>query len=275
MRSLPLTLAASLCLATASAPAFAAQAYDNCTGTISSLPTTISTQGTWCLKGDLATAVASGAAITINANNVAIDCNGFKLGGLLAGPSTQAIGIFSDERLNATVRRCAIRGFAYGVKLGGAGHLVEDSRFDSNTVAGIQTIGGDMVIRRNRVNNTGNPLAGEVVAGITTMGASDIIDNSVVRVVSNFEALNIGIEQNGYGTVSGNHVQLLDDLPYAIGIRSLSYGPVTIQGNDVVGPENGQGIYCDGSGPVLSRNIVVGYMAPITGCTDVGDNDDG
>src|SRR4249920_1444376 len=82
--------------------AHAAQSYDNCTGFITSLPATISTQGTWCLKQDLATAVTTGSAILINTNNVTIDCNDFKLGGLGAGLATLANGIYSLNRVNAT-----------------------------------------------------------------------------------------------------------------------------------------------------------------------------
>src|SRR4249920_3466180 len=82
--------------------AHAAQSYDNCTGFITSLPAVITTQGTWCLKQDLATTVTSGSAITINTNNVTIDCNDFKLGGLGAGLATLANGIYSLNRVNAT-----------------------------------------------------------------------------------------------------------------------------------------------------------------------------
>src|SRR4249919_2976114 len=82
----------------------AAESYDNCTGFITSLPAVISTQGTWCLKQDLSIAV-SGIAITLNANNVTINCNDFKLTGM-----NQATGIYGMKRFNNTVRHCDIRG---------------------------------------------------------------------------------------------------------------------------------------------------------------------
>jgi len=96
-------------------PADAAQSYDNCTGFITSLPATISTQGTWCLNKDVSTAVTSGAAITIAANNVTLDCNDFKLGGLAAGLTTQAVGVYALDRFNISVRHCNIRGFYFGI----------------------------------------------------------------------------------------------------------------------------------------------------------------
>src|SRR5690349_23359353 len=71
----------------------AAQDRDACTGTIATLPATLSTPGTWCLAGDLATAQATGAAITLDADDLTLDCNGFRLDGQAAGLATQATGI--------------------------------------------------------------------------------------------------------------------------------------------------------------------------------------
>ena len=93
-------LACLLAVAAAAGPtmpaARAAESYDSCRGTITSLPTTITTQGTWCLKGDLATALDSGVIITVATSNVTIDCNGFKIGNLAAGEDTQTTGIHAD-----------------------------------------------------------------------------------------------------------------------------------------------------------------------------------
>src|SRR5688572_22532073 len=103
IRLLAATIAAAPLLAL-SAPASAASSYDACTGFIASVPTTISTQGIWCFNKDLNTPVATGSAITVTANNVTIDCNGFKLGGLQAGLGTATVGIFANGRSNLTVR---------------------------------------------------------------------------------------------------------------------------------------------------------------------------
>src|SRR5688500_982965 len=108
----------------------AAESYDNCTGFIDSLPATISTQGTWCLRKDVSTSMTSGIAITVAANNVTVDCNDFKIGGLAAGNDSSAFGIFTD-RQNVTVRHCSIRGFFYGIYLIGAGNLIEDNLLDN------------------------------------------------------------------------------------------------------------------------------------------------
>ena len=147
-------LVLGLLVAMAFTPVRAAQGYDNCTGFIDSLPATISTLGTWCLRKDVSTGMTSGIAITVAANNVTLDCNDFKIGGLAAGTASLAYGVgHLVERSNTTIRRCSIRGFAVGVALGGRGHLVEDSRFDNNLLYGISCVG--CTVRRNQVYDTG------------------------------------------------------------------------------------------------------------------------
>jgi hypothetical protein len=163
----------------------AAQSYDNCKGFITSLPATISTQGVWCLNGDLSTNITSGNAIEIATNNVTIDCNDFKLGGLAAGDTSTANGIFAQGRQNSVVRHCSVRGFYKGIALEGGdagGSLVEDNRLDNNLYMGI-TVGGDNnLVQHNRVFDTGGGTAGSVSYGIAAQ--ADVIDNTVAGVYS-------------------------------------------------------------------------------------------
>lgn len=162
---------------------------------ITSLPAIISTQGVYCLKQDLATNMTSGNAITINANNVTLDCNGWKVGGLAGGPATDAIGIYS-EKLNVTIRDCAVRGFAVGVGLAGekAGHLLEDNRLDNNTTAGIILLASGSIIRRNRILDTGGRPSYSHSTGIGTTGLGNLIaDNFIDNVYAT------GIDGNSHG----------------------------------------------------------------------------
>src|SRR5688500_7900792 len=94
---LALTFVAGL-LALAPGASRAAESYDNCTGFIDSLPAVITKQGTWCMRKDLSTAIDTGNAITVATNNVTIDCNDFKIGGLAAGVDTLAHGIVAADR---------------------------------------------------------------------------------------------------------------------------------------------------------------------------------
>jgi hypothetical protein len=164
-------------------PAYAAQSYDNCKGFITTLPATISTQGVWCLKEDLSTAIASGKAITIATNNVTIDCNDFKIGGLAAGDASLAYGIYAVSRQNVTIRHCNIRGFMAGIYLeGGTGHLVEDNRLDNMLSIGIYVYAYpdfNSLVRRNRVYDTGGYASGSVVDSYGIYVAGDAVDNTV------------------------------------------------------------------------------------------------
>jgi hypothetical protein len=207
-------LVAALIASALPTPATAAQSYDNCTGFIDSVPATISTQGTWCLRQDIATAITSGNAITVANNNVTIDCNDYKLGGLAAGAGTNAIGIYALERLNTSVRHCNIRGFFYGVQLdgqlAGGGGVVEDSRFDGYTSYAIYVTGDGGLVRRNLVNDTGGSTSVLGFAGgIFVKYDADVIDNTISGVVpalDGFDASSTGIftSENSGGSVRGN-----------------------------------------------------------------------
>jgi len=85
----------------------------NCTP-ITTLPVVITVQGVYCLKGNLATGMASGNAIDIQTNNVVLDLKGFKLDGLSAGLGTNTFGIYALDRQNITIRNGTIRGSGKG-----------------------------------------------------------------------------------------------------------------------------------------------------------------
>ena len=262
-----LAFAALLCLVPPAA--HAAESYDNCAGFIDSLPATIDTQGVWCLRQNLATSIASGYAITIATNNVTIDCNDFKIGGLGAGDSSQAIGIFAYRRQNASVRHCAIRGFREGILLNGdAGHLVEDNRLDNNLWIGIRIYGENNRVRRNAVYDTGggNPS----IFGIHV--AADVIDNTVAGVFStatNTYPTGIYLDYSSSYQVSGNRVSGLTvaGTGYAIGIQSVASGG-KLAGNhvSVAAATAGWGIYGGGTNTFCTDNTVVNFATAYSGC---------
>ena len=112
MRNLFATMAVTAALLTTSAKAEVTDCQE-----ILSIPVVITTQGIHCLKSDKVSSATSGNIIDIQANNVTIDMNGFKLGGLGAGTGTSAIGIFAQDQKNITIRNGSIRGFETGVLL--------------------------------------------------------------------------------------------------------------------------------------------------------------
>lgn len=265
-------------------PARAAQSYDNCTGFVDSVPATISTQGTWCLRKDLSTGLTSGNAITISANNVTLDCNDFKLGGLAAGTASLAFGVSSPvdqagqaiEKFNATVRRCNIRGFLAGVRLVGHGHVVEDNRLDNNLLYGIACVGCS--VRRNQVMDTGGLIyegAGyDTATGIFTNG-SDVVDNLVEGVFAAAAVTVVrGISFTHPGQVArGNTVRGLEYAGgagggHAIGISSSFSTGRLIEGNFISAEDVtlGSSVAISGGGSACIDNTVYNYVTATQGC---------
>lgn len=201
IRFLPLLLLPLVALAPADARA--AQSYANCTGFIDSLPATISSEGTWCLRNHLYTSQASGYAITVAAENVTIDCNGFRLSGLGAGGATQATGIYASKRAT-TIRHCRVQGFWIGATLHGGGQRVEDNRFEINTAVGMLVYGESRAfawVRRNRISNTGNAV-GQPAAVRATYAR---VEDNVIAGVGLATGGGIGIHLNS-GWARRNHV---------------------------------------------------------------------
>jgi len=255
----------------------AAQSYDNCTGFIRSLPATITTQGTWCLDSDLATNITTGNAITIATNNVTLDCNHFKIGGLAAGPGTTAIGVLALSRLNTTVRNCNIRGFFRGISLVGGGHLIEDSSLDGITQFGIIVDGAGSTIRNNRVIDTGRSTANPgSTYGIFAANGVDVINNTVNGVApvdtADGNAYGIFTSLNGEGSVSGNRIRGLAPAGTgaARGIWTNNSARTVVFENIVQGPgpgvAGGTGVRCTDNLAIARSNVIQGFETGVTGC---------
>ena len=285
MKKPPMRLLASCLLALAGLlpwhPAPAAESLDSCAGFIDAVPATITRQGTWCLRHDLSTAVASGAAITVAANNVAIDCNHFKLGGLAAGDGSTTVGIKATNRQNASVRHCAIRGFHTGIDLtgSGGGHLVEDNRIDQSLVYGIRVSGDHNRVHGNRVFDTGGVAVSSIYA---IWGTADMIDNIVSGMTTTYAGSDpqlYGIFFFGNGTrAHGNRVRgqrVANTNAEATGVRAGGVRQ-SISGNHVavVPAGEGWGLVGAGAGTTFCRdNHVAGYVFDgLRDCDDKGGN---
>lgn len=266
-------LAAGLGLAT---PASAAPSYDACSHTITSLPVVITTQGNWCLKSDVATSISSGVAISIQANNVVLDCNGFKVGGLAAGLGTMAEGIVT-MKLNTVIRDCHVRGFRIGVGVVGSAGTVEDNRIEGNTTVGIQA-GSGTIIRRNRVLDTGGA-PGETGYGIIVSGSGEVAENHIDGTLAGEGSSNIG---RGIYATSADGLVIRDNI--VEGIHGITPWPiivysgtrVAVTGNVVFAVATGyqfHGIDCPNGGVMILRdNTVFGPTAEDSECTDSGGN---
>jgi hypothetical protein len=269
-----LALAASACTAL---PASAAESFDSCDGRfIDSLPATISTPGVWCLRHDVSTAIGAGAAIQVAANNVTLDCNGFRIGGLAAGTGSMASGVYASGRQNTTVRNCGIRGFYYGVLVeGGAGHLVEDNRMDNNLLNAIRVNADNSRVRRNAAFDTGGAVGRTDATAI--IGSADITDNTISGVFAQATpSMPVGIIATAGGQqVSRNVIRGLtpsnDGVAYGIVANAAG---ITVDGNRVAaaGPVNGMGIV-GVSNTFCINNTVAYFSAGVVSCRASASND--
>lgn len=198
----PRRVAAALLLLSAAAPA-GAETFATCDHFINAVPATLSSAGVYCLVQDVITGVTTGAAITVASNNVTLDCNGYKIGGMAAGPDTEAIGVSIDgggglgTRANFLMRNCSVRGFATGLWSRGApGLVIEDNRFEQIRKTGVDLIyPPGFILRRNLISDTGGP--GSHIAVNASGDGGEVSDNLIRNTYSTDGG-------SAYGLVGGN-----------------------------------------------------------------------
>jgi hypothetical protein len=146
-------------------------------------------------------------AITITANNVTLDLNGWKLGGAAAGTGTLATGIYSNG-FNVTVKNGIVRGFWVGIHLAGRVSVVEDVIADHNTGTGIMVSGDGCIVRNNRVIDTGGSTStvGFTLSawGIEADGRGSLVEGNVVAGLKAGETTGFGFSEYGI-FLGGSH----------------------------------------------------------------------
>jgi hypothetical protein len=227
----------------------------NCTA-ITAVPFTITAAGVYCLTQDIGTNLASGAAITIAANNVVLDLNGHRLGNL-AGRGTQALGIWASQQTNFTIKNGTVGGFLYGIYLGDSspyttsrGHVIEDLRADQNTYLAIQVAGRGNIVRNTRVVATG----GSTAFGANVAAYGIVVDGPETRVLNNDV---IGT----FGTGTGASVGIM---VHDLGSNNLAVNNRITQALYGIYYFNGTGKFRD--------NLTSGVTYPFVGGTDAGNN---
>ena len=256
----------------------------NCTA-ITSLPAVITTQGVYCFTGNLSTSMTSGNAIEIQTNNVTIDLNGFKLGGLGARDGTQANGIYADQRKNITIKNGIIRGFYRGIWLDApsfatsSGQVVKNVLADQNTFTGIDVRGFGNTVSGNTVVDTGGSTVINDAIGIWVLGSgAKVVNNTVSTTTATGTGIAIGISlfSADYSLVQNNTVtDTLDNSTnsYAIYIADDSTG-VFVRDNNMANadlglfflflPPSSSGKYKD--------NLTFNVTTPFSGGINAGGN---
>ena len=227
------------------APALAAAQSPDCTFEFTSLPYTINSSGTYCLKNTMFTNLASGAAITIGGGyQVTVDLRGFALINV-PSTTTTAVGVLGLGKSNVTVRNGRIQSFKSGVTLDGPNsysNVVENVQVDSPTASGIVISGNGHRVRGCSVTHYGTAETSYPV-GILLAGDGHLVEGNVVSTSLSATGRGIAV---GSGT---NHV---------------------VVGNRIVNPQ-WQGLALH-SNDRYRDNIVVGAATPYQGGIDLGNN---
>lgn len=301
MRVLRRWALAGLALAAGTARSLAANSYDSCVNYIDAVPIVISTPGRWCLRHDVTTNAAGIRAIDIETNNVTIDCNGFRLSNLPAGPGTLSTGLSAWGFSNVTVRSCTIEAFSIGILITGSppgagrppgsGHVIEKNRLTQNRFSGINVVAFGSVIRGNIVTNTDRRPGGSQAWGIRALGGVDVLDNVVDGIAddgvvtgfaptgiwtADFAGLNPDIASNGM-RIAGNRVRnLVARGAGAVGIVVSGTGTGIWVIDNLIAqstPIYGTSVGCWQGDARVRDNIMKNYSTGLgTGCTDDGGN---
>ncbi|MHA3770489.1 hypothetical protein ACXR0O_03010 [Verrucomicrobiota bacterium sgz303538] len=251
---------------------------------ITTLPATIKKPGIYVIKKDLNFKLATGAAITITANNVILDLGGHVLSNSLASTATStptaAIGVSSSGPINVTVRNGRIVGFDDGVNLTSSdpGELVaEHLQVNDCSHTGISINGDQVEVRECRLRNIGIATAPSNVWGILiTASTSYVGDNEVYNMTSNATAARgIQVISQALGIVARNRVINKAVIGGSFGIicfnNSNPNAANVANGNYVANWSTGI-CFASGSPGKYMDNLTVNCTTAFSGGTSVGSN---
>lgn len=248
---------------------------------ITYVPFEIIEEGVYCFTGNLETTDQDG--ITISADNVTINLNGWTLDGLSSGNATTSNGIFAYQRKNITIRNGTIRGYLHGIFLDdespyttSQGHLIEDIRSDKNTMRGIAVNGRDYIIRRNHVIDTGGTSQPGIIVGIILVGPSGhVLNNDISKTSgrSTHQARALYLFEAHGSLVEGNRIDdVSSEVGATLGIRIQNSNDVLVRGNNITNMSNGIS-YFSSTGKYMN-NLTSNVTVPFSGDgTAVGIND--
>jgi hypothetical protein len=239
---------------------------------ITSLPWTITTQGSYIINQNLK---ANWHGIKVQANNVTIDLNGYSISG---NNTSGGYGVYINGRSNVEIRNGTIRNFgSHGIheeSNSGRSHRVINVRVMNNKGYGIYLFGSNHMVKDCTVSdnvNTGIRVDTGVVSGNTVYGngATGIYAETGVSVIGNSVYLN-----SQDGIFAGNGCAVVNNAAYGNGGSGMlvSFG-TTLKNNGSYYNGN-YGFYLGGHNLVdgnATYNNTSGSMNACATCT-FGDN---
>lgn len=247
---------------------------NDCTPIIA-VPYVIVSSGTYCLTRDITAEMATSAAVTITANDVVLDMNGYALDNSTAGSATDAAGIAMSGAQRITVRNGTLRGFAYGINGGAAGGVIENMLIVGSTKWGMYVVTDNLLVRNNRILKTGGSPTFGMSIGIWVAGPNARVLNNEVTDVKHVQAVGVawGIAVGGNNAViAGNRVSKVGTGCTGCqshGIYAAGVTNATIKDNTV--SDTQYGIYMANGTARYMGNTVQGVTTPYTGGTPAGN----
>jgi hypothetical protein len=183
---------------------------------IPSLPATLAAAGNYCLSASHVENLGSGAAITIAASHVSVDCLGHTISNTNtdATSANNSYGIYAANRAYVTIKNCHVTGgFAIGIYAYQNNSLanqnayvtIKDNYIVGPTWYGILAYGSAIEIEGNRVYDVGGR-TGSAVMGIRVAGSNLSGQNRFFLVRNNLVAGTVGLPYNAYGFYADNTV---------------------------------------------------------------------
>jgi hypothetical protein len=225
---------------------------------ISSCGATLTEPGTYVLTANVTTAGAT--CITVAADSVTIDLNGFEIS--RSGPPGPSTGIADSGGHKATaVRNGTITGFfPFGINLGGGTGSLVDSVILFGTGEPV-VVGAGSTVRNSTIHDNNS--------GIVFVGGAGFVRNNTI-----YKSVTVGVSAGGHAhmTVTGNTIAQHD----FDGIRVGDHSTVTdnvVLGNGV---SAGANAITGGSHTVVNGNTVldntVGFGITVGDHSTVNDN---
>jgi hypothetical protein len=182
------------------------------TTTIDRVPYRISSSGSYDFAGDLRFEQLRGPAISVEANDVEIDLNGFTLSGTV-NTNTLAIGIQGNHCSQVTIKNGRISGFYFGIDLRAPadnsthGNVISDLILSHSQYFGMRIVGRDSKVQRCTVIDTGGSTrpAHTIPHAVRLVGARNVMRDC--RVID----MRLKRFDDGKGEVVGVHFDAAKD----------------------------------------------------------------
>ena len=258
----------------------AAGGQGNCTEiTQPDIPLTITSSGVYCLTENISSGLT---AITISANDVVLNLNGYLVDGSSVGSNTAQMGILCMGQKDVVITNGSIKGYFWGVLLNNCdGAQVTYLRTMSNYGSGIDMWNGsdNVLIAHNQIYHIGGTTRPGYshIYGISVRSdcpGSQILDNDIYDIFSPSGGRSYGIRAwSTAGEVSNNRISGLVTTGGGLEIPITFTGKGgLLRGNTLSGSGTNTITTAIGSSGLCADNKAIGFASATSSCTNGGGN---